>query len=356
MEMVETDPLVSVKQEIEYVCVEQESPDVQQWEVPNDWNDVQDPLSIDKEECPSSEDHLMSSTFNIVKTEYEDDEGHTGRNDGGEDYSSENFIRCSTFNIEKTEGKEDEEAVREDHMEELKHEVESTSSGSEPKSTVSIGAEDDKSNDDSSCLVTNISLAAGTGNREQCTTTEEACCGNKSGIMPMGHGCTICKKTFAQLQEMREHTHVDRRERLRSCSVCNKTFTTGANLKRHFRVHTGERPFSCSVCNKTFIQNGDLKKHSWLHTGERPFSCGVCNKTFVQNSDLKKHSRLHTGERPYNCEFCHKRFRNMSNLREHSRVHTGVKPYNCNICQKKFSYESNLRKHLLLHMRKCPNT
>ncbi|XP_049769145.1 zinc finger protein 271-like isoform X2 [Schistocerca cancellata] len=323
MEMVETDPLVSVKQEIEYVCVKQESLDVQEWEVPDDRNNAQDPLSIDKEECPSPEDHLMSSTFNIVKTEYEDDEGHTGSNNDRED---------------------------------LKHEIESTSSGSEPKSTVSIGAEDDKSNDDSSCLVTNISLAAGTGSREQCTANEEACCGTKSGIMPVRHGRSICKKTFAGLQEMKEHTHVDRRERLRSCSVCNKTFTTGANLKRHFRVHTGERPFSCSVCNKTFIQNGDLKKHSWLHTGERPFSCGVCNKAFVQNSDLKKHSRLHTGERPYNCEFCHKRFRNISNLREHSRVHTGLKPYNCNICQKKFSYESNLRKHLLLHMRKCPST
>ncbi|XP_049795549.1 uncharacterized protein LOC126210368 isoform X7 [Schistocerca nitens] len=117
MEMVETDPLLSVKQEIEYVCVKQESPDVQEWEVPDDWNDAQDPLSIDKEECLSSEDHLTSSTFNIVKTENEDNEGHTGSNDDGEDYSSESFIGCSTFNIEKTEDEENEEAVREDHTE-----------------------------------------------------------------------------------------------------------------------------------------------------------------------------------------------------------------------------------------------
>ncbi|XP_046982259.1 uncharacterized protein LOC124551294 isoform X3 [Schistocerca americana] len=127
MEMVETDPLVSVKQEIEYVCVKQESPDVQEWEVPDDWNDAQDPLSIDKEECPSSEDHLTSSTFNIVKTENEDNEGHTGSNDDGEDYSSENFIGCSTFNIEKTEDEENEEAVREDHMEAILSVVQPTS-------------------------------------------------------------------------------------------------------------------------------------------------------------------------------------------------------------------------------------
>ncbi|XP_049769147.1 uncharacterized protein LOC126106799 isoform X4 [Schistocerca cancellata] len=117
MEMVETDPLVSVKQEIEYVCVKQESLDVQEWEVPDDRNNAQDPLSIDKEECPSPEDHLMSSTFNIVKTEYEDDEGHTGSNNDREDYSPENFIGCSTLNIEKTEDEENEEAVREEHME-----------------------------------------------------------------------------------------------------------------------------------------------------------------------------------------------------------------------------------------------
>ncbi|XP_049795835.1 glutamic acid-rich protein-like isoform X10 [Schistocerca nitens] len=90
---VDANPLASSKQEMEYVSAKEETPE---WDVPDDHDSTHDPQSIIKEECSSSEDFLSPSAPSI-----EDDD------------------------------EEDEDAVSEDDFEELKHEVESRSSGSE---------------------------------------------------------------------------------------------------------------------------------------------------------------------------------------------------------------------------------
>ncbi|XP_049768731.1 glutamic acid-rich protein-like isoform X12 [Schistocerca cancellata] len=92
---VDAKPLASSKQEMEYVSAEEETPE---WDVPDDHNSTHDPKSIIKEESSSSEDFLSPSAPSI-----EDDD------------------------------EEDEDAVSEDDFQELKHEVESRSSGSEPE-------------------------------------------------------------------------------------------------------------------------------------------------------------------------------------------------------------------------------
>ncbi|XP_049841032.1 zinc finger protein 544-like isoform X1 [Schistocerca gregaria] len=260
-----------------------------EWEVPDCHSSTQNPLSTDKEECSTSEDFLEPGTFSIVKTEDE----------------------------------EDEVAVIKDDLEKLNDEVVSIGSDSEAESIIPIGMEEDKSSDDSGSLVTDVSVAAATGNGIQCITEQEASSGNKIDTRHLGHTCGICKRTFAQLQELQEHAYLDRCKRLYSCSVCHKTFRKSSNLKDHFRLHTGERPYSCGFCSKTFTQGSGLKQHMRLHTGERPYVCGVCNRAFTQSTHLNQHSRVHTGEFPYSCEMCHKRFRRHNDLRRHLWMHTG---------------------------------
>ncbi|XP_047100019.1 zinc finger and SCAN domain-containing protein 31-like isoform X4 [Schistocerca piceifrons] len=295
-EPVEADPLASPKQEMEYVSVKEETP-----------------------EC--SEDFLGPSTHSIVEEEEEEEDDD--------------------------DDEKDEDAVCEDDFEELKHEVES--SGSEPESAIPVGVEDDKTDSDGRSLTACIPPASGTDNRIQCTNSQEAFNGNKIGIRHLGHRCCICKTTFAQLQELKEHTHLNRCELQHSCSVCHKIFTNSTDLKGHFRVHTGAHQYSCGVCNKTFAQRCTLKQHSRLHTGERPYNCKFCSKTFIRNTGLKQHLRVHTGERPYNCGVCNKTFTQSYTLTQHLRLHTGERPYSCRVCKKTFTRSSTLKEHSLLH-------
>ncbi|XP_049943829.1 zinc finger protein 629-like isoform X3 [Schistocerca serialis cubense] len=301
-EPVEDDPLASPKQEMEYISVKEETPE---WEVPDGHNSMQDPLSIVKEfqECSSSEDFLGPSTHSIEEEEEE----------------------------EEDDDEKDEDAVCEDDFEELKHEVES--GGSEPESTIAVGVEDDKTNGDFRGLFNCVPMASETCNMIQCTTRQEAFYGNKIDTRHLGHRCGICKTTFAQLQELKEHIHLNQCELQHSCSVCHKMFTKSSGLKRHFRVHSGERPYSCGVCNNTFTQSCHLKQHSRLHTGERPYICGFCKKTFTAQTNLNKHLLVHSGERRYSCGLCNKRFVQSCHLKQHWHTHIGERPHRCEVLQ-----------------------
>ncbi|XP_049795243.1 zinc finger protein 3 homolog isoform X1 [Schistocerca nitens] len=289
------------------------------WEVPDGHVSTQEPLNVVKEACSPSDDCLGPRTLNTGKTE--DDE--------------------------------DEEAMSEDDFVVVKHEVESVGSDSEQESALPVGMENIKHNDDSSSLVSNVSVGAGTGNRIQCTTKEDTPFGNKSNTVHVGHRRGICKKTFAQLQEMKKHAHLERRELLHLCGVCHKTFTVSSSLKRHFLLHTGERPYVCGICSKTFTQSYHLKLHSRLHSGERPYVCSVCSKSFIQNSDMKRHLLLHTNIHPYKCDVCHKSFIQNSELTQHLLLHTDERPYRCVVCKKTFDQNTELKEHLRVHIDEC---
>ncbi|XP_049841442.1 zinc finger protein 454-like [Schistocerca gregaria] len=204
---------------------------------------------------------------------------------------------------------------------ELKHGVESTTSGSELASNNLVGVEDDNGTGDSGSFVGKVSMASGTSGGIQTTSKQEASCGNKNGTRHRVYSCGICKMMFARLQDLKSHTHIIH-EFLHTCNVCLKTFARSSTVKSHMRLHNKERPYNCGVCKRTFVAFTQLKMHSQQHTDEYPYTCGICSKTFTQSSSLKYHLMLHPCTLPFSCEICKKTFQTNSHLKKHYLLHT----------------------------------
>ncbi|XP_049943463.1 gastrula zinc finger protein XlCGF52.1-like isoform X3 [Schistocerca serialis cubense] len=292
---VEADTQVSPKQEVEYISVKEEPPGLQEWEVPECHSSAQDPLSFTKEECSPSEDYLGPVTYNIVKTENEEDE---------------------------------EEAASEDDGQELKNEMESTSS--EPESTLVLALEDTNATDDAGECPYTCGLCNKTFTQRKSLKLHL-----ETHTVELPYSCGVCNRRFTSDKRLKRHSRLHTGERLYSCGVCSKSFMRSDFLKNHLRVHTGtcygdntdERPYTCCICNKTFMKRNPLKKHLKRHTIECLYTCDVCNKTFAKRRSLKQHLRLHTSEHTYSYNVFNKTSVQSGNQKRHLMQHRGKRPY-----------------------------
>ncbi|XP_068084056.1 zinc finger protein 883-like [Anabrus simplex] len=177
-----------------------------------------------------------------------------------------------------------------------------------------------------------------------------------------------CGETFFRGYNLKSHTIVHSRERLRCCSQCSCKFLRLPDLNKHMlthhRVHmtTSAGPYCCNECGKTYARKDSIRKHMFTHgfdlpffrrvcdkLGERKHKCGVCLKGFNRPSDLNRHMLTHSGERPNLCTVCGKRFRLISHLNEHITVHSIERPYFCAECNKRFKVRACLVRHMVTH-------
>lgn len=195
------------------------------------------------------------------------------------------------------------------------------------------------------------------------------------------HKCLVCKKTFQDVDTLKEHQAVhkvyvcevcgrgflkksylqDHREahgteKAYKCKFCGKSFKRRTVLVKHKRIHTHPRQCICEYCGKRFNDNGTLKTHKLLlHTKERNFKCMICGQTFPLKPTLDKHIRRHLkrerGEKDFPCDKCEMKYRDKSSLNRHQLAkHSGIDfKVKCQDCGKQYTTSTNLFKHRRLH-------
>ncbi|KAM9005542.1 zinc finger protein 496 isoform X4 [Sarcophilus harrisii] len=174
-----------------------------------------------------------------------------------------------------------------------------------------------------------------------------------------------------------------------TCPECGKNFRWRANFIRHLKSRKEEKKVhECPVCRETFTESEELREHRETHETKKPYVCGECGKSFRLSSHLISHSRMHTQEKgpdlskkehqgsssssspseeittpstlfgeekkeqTHKCCFCEKIFEQHDHLVQHSSIHSKDKSFKCRYCVKSFFNKHDLIRHQRVHMKR----
>ena len=75
------------------------------------------------------------------------------------------------------------------------------------------------------------------------------------------------------------------------CTTCKKEFFTKRELEGHNWREQNVLKFECYICRSTFEENDQLRDHLGIHTGEKRHNCDMCNmeKKLRFRSALNRH-------------------------------------------------------------------
>ncbi|XP_076812642.1 uncharacterized protein LOC143459389 isoform X2 [Clavelina lepadiformis] len=140
------------------------------------------------------------------------------------------------------------------------------------------------------------------------------------------------------------------------CGVCSSRFSSSLLLHNHVinrhssRKMRDRKPvFTCDVCSKSMKTMTSLAVHLRSHSGHMPFHCPVCSKRFRSKSNCLRHTKTHSRQSVHKCPQCPATFTEAGSVTIHMRTHTGEKPYSCETCGKRFSQPGPLTAHRRLH-------
>ncbi|XP_049530740.1 zinc finger protein 557-like [Anopheles darlingi] len=170
--------------------------------------------------------------------------------------------------------------------------------------------------------------------------------------------CPICKDTFTNLQELRNHlpSHLQNaskpaasREPLapsKRCTICGKDFRTWSLYRVHMKYHLNQKDVICEGCGKRFYSKSDMREHYEAVHEHKRYVCNICGINIKLKSNIRRHLRSHDSTQQFKCDQCPKRFACRTNLRYHLDVHLGRKRYPCESCGEAFQYTYGRNQHM----------
>ncbi|KAM6449424.1 zinc finger protein 646 [Liasis olivaceus] len=252
------------------------------------------------------------------------------------------------------------------------------------------------------------------GDRAPCSLKDTSKAGGGERCNPDGELCVRCGGTFANEEELKEHSclypeEADEEEAEGSSPLQVAPSSNGA-WEARLKGEDGypmseERPFRCGDCGRTYRHAGSLINHKKSHQ-IGVYSCTVCSKQLYNLAALKNHLRVHLRsklnssapeeasqhpsgildpqkaqncpddcptqpldawggatcpkeeeervvgeeERPYRCEDCGRSYRHRGSLVNHRHTHQ-TGIFQCSICPKQYSNLMALRNHVRVHLR-----
>lgn len=185
------------------------------------------------------------------------------------------------------------------------------------------------------------------------------------------HTCNLCGKGFECAEILTGHMLLHKVSGVTiMCPFCHQLIRRSA-LTQHIKYgHNNVKP-RCNICKKSFANPNNLKRHMMIHTGVRQFECDICLKRFHQKITMQTHRLTHID--PFACKHCDLTFDGMAELEDHreskkcnmsklvkvkEELIKAVKQevmtqngkclgYACSVCKKMFSVESTLEQHIL---------
>ncbi|GLV35984.1 uncharacterized protein CBL_09798 [Carabus blaptoides fortunei] len=163
------------------------------------------------------------------------------------------------------------------------------------------------------------------------------------------HKCYMCYKAFASRDRLQRHMLVHGSEDLKplKCDTCSKRFLNNSALSCHLKTHKLDKKiFECPICKTSFDQILQLKEHVRSHCIEGQYTCPHCNKIFKEYSIIRKHIRAFHCDRKHGCQYCGKPFPTLDKLRMHLLKHSDHREFLCSECGKQFKRKDKLKEHI----------
>ena len=113
----------------------------------------------------------------------------------------------------------------------------------------------------------------GAGEAENIVTEASSSTVGQSGKAVKRYKCTVCEKSYARKQYLREHQKAHMFEQWK-CVSCDKSFTHKCILKHEQQMHASDEDrILCPQCGKQFRSKPNLKQHMVVHVSRRPARC-----------------------------------------------------------------------------------
>lgn len=132
--------------------------------------------------------------------------------------------------------------------------------------------------------------------------------------------CKICFKELIDKFAMIDHFENLHEIEINPCNTCEMVFGSQIDKEQHAKLHTTE--MKCEVCKKSFANKQNLVRHlRSIHDKDQRsvISCALCKKNFSKK-EYKRHCvAFHDSEPKHPCVYCNKEFQNNGNKSVHEK-------------------------------------